>query len=81
MNSLSWGVSYNRLNAFDRRFRGYNMPTETSLSNYIASYTQGVNSSEMLFDDDKNYNPFLDSSKRLALDSGLQLDDYQQHRV
>lgn len=62
MNSLSWGVSYNRLNAFDRRFRGYNMPTETSLSNYIASYTQGVNSSEMLFDDDKNYNPFLDSS-------------------
>lgn len=62
MNSLSWGVSYNRLNAFDRRFRGYNMPTETSLSNYIASYTQGVNSSEMLFDDDKNYNPYLDSS-------------------
>lgn len=62
MNTLSWGVSYNRLNAFDRRFSGYNMPTETSLSNYIASYTQGVNSTEMLFDKDKNYNPYLDSN-------------------
>lgn len=62
MSTLSWGVSYNRLNAFDRRFHGYNMPTQTSLSNYIASYTQGINSSEMLFDKANNYNPYLDSN-------------------
>ena len=62
MNSLSWGVSYNRANAFDRRFHGYNMPTETSLSNYVASFTQGVNSTGMLFDDSKKYNPYLDSN-------------------
>lgn len=62
MSSFSWGVSYNRLNSFDRRFNGYNRPTGTSLSNYIASYTNGVNSSEMLFNKDQNYNPYLDSS-------------------
>ena len=65
MSNLSWGVSYNRINSFERRFNGYNTSTETSLSNYIASYTQGVNSSELLFGHDSNgninYNPYLDS--------------------
>ena len=33
MSNLSWGVSYNRINSFERRFNGYNTSTETSLSN------------------------------------------------
>lgn len=61
MSSLSWGASYNRINAFERRFNGYNMPTSTSLSNYVASFTNGVNSSDLLFEDNK-YNPYLDSN-------------------
>lgn len=62
MSSLQWGVSYNRINSFDRRFQSYNIPTGTSLSNYIASYTNGVPSGSMLFDKSQNYNPYLDSS-------------------
>ena len=63
MKSFSWGVSYNRINVFDRQFSGYNMPTQTSLSNYIASYTNGVNSDNLLFDNQNNYNPYLDSDE------------------
>lgn len=74
MSNFNWGVSYNRLNVFDRRFRGYNRPTDTSLSNYIAAYTQGVNSSDFLFEQGK-YNPYLDSNHDwlsiLAYNSGL----------
>lgn len=62
MKTFNWGFSYNRLASFDRRFDGYNRPTSSSLSNYIASFTQGVNSSDMLFNDNTNYNPYLDSN-------------------
>lgn len=61
LRSFSWGVSYNRLNSFHRRHQGYNMPTETSLSNYIASFTNGVDPSALDFG--TNYNPYLDSSE------------------
>lgn len=59
LRTFNWGVGYSRLAEFDRRFHGYNMPTASSLSNYIASYTNGLNSSDMLFD--SGYNPYLDS--------------------
>lgn len=62
MKSFSWGVSYNRINVFDRQYSGYNMPTQTSLSNYIASFTNGVNSDNLLFEKDK-YNPYLDGNE------------------
>ncbi len=62
MRTFNWGVSYNRLSSFDRRFNGYNRPTDSSLSNYIAGFTDGVDSGTMLFDDSKNYNPYLDSN-------------------
>lgn len=61
MSTFNWGVSYNRLNSFDRRSEGYAMPTQTSLSNYIASYTQGVNSADILMTED--YNPYSQSNE------------------
>lgn len=61
LRSFSWGVSYQRLNAFHRRHEGYNMPTETSLSNYIASYTGGIPSADLM--PSSGYNPYLDSGK------------------
>lgn len=61
LRSLSWGVSYNRLNSFNRRHQGYNMPTETSLSNYIASISDGIDASVLDFG--QNYNPYLDSEE------------------
>lgn len=61
LRTINWGVSYNRLSAFDRRFNGYNNPTSSSLSNYIASFTDGSDSGSMLFDKSQNYDPYLDS--------------------
>ena len=61
MSNFNWGVSYNRLNSFDRLSQGYTNPTSTSLSNYIASYTQGVNSADLLFTD--SYNPYTQSNE------------------
>lgn len=61
LRTFTWGVSYNRLAEHDRRFSGYNNPTSGSLSNYIASFTNGVNSGDMLFNDATKYNPYLDS--------------------
>ncbi len=59
LRSFQWGVSYNRLADVDRLTSGYNRPTGTSLSNYIASYTNGVNSGSLLEDD--GYDPYFDS--------------------
>lgn len=61
LRTFNWGVSYNRLSSFDRRFNGYNLGTASSMSNYIAAITDGVNSGDMLFDKSNNYNPYLDS--------------------
>lgn len=61
LRTIDWGVSYNRLSAFDRRFNGYNGSTSSSLSNYIASFTNGIDSGTMLFDKAQDYNPYLDS--------------------
>lgn len=41
-NSISWGFSYNRLYRFNRTYRGGFDNMQTSLSNYIASITNGV---------------------------------------
>lgn len=59
LRSISWGIGYNRLNSFDRTFRGQNDPTGTSLSNYIAAFTN-VSSDGLLETDD--FNPFLDTN-------------------
>lgn len=61
MKNFNWGVSYSRLNSFDRMSQGYMHPTGTSLSNYIASYTNGVPSSDILLTE--NYNPYSQSGE------------------
>ncbi len=44
-NSISWGFTYNRLYRFNRTYTGGLSNMETSLSNYIASITDGVDPS------------------------------------
>lgn len=58
-NSISWGFNYNRLYRFNRHYRGMNMPMQTSLSNYVASFTNGVQASDLLLTDDSDpYNNY-----------------------
>lgn len=60
LRTFSWGASYNRVASFDRVFNAYNNPTGTSLSNYIAAYTDAPES--VLGSDNWNeYNPYFDS--------------------
>lgn len=61
MKTFAWGASYNRISSFDRVVKGYVPSTMTSLSNYIASYTNGIKASDLDFGD--NYNPYIDSGK------------------
>lgn len=60
METFSWGVTYNRQVSFDRRVSGRAYPVGTSLTDYIASFTNGVFAGDMAFDN--NYNPYLDSN-------------------
>lgn len=61
LQSLAWGVSYNRLSQFDRKMHGYMRNAGASVTNYIASYTNsaGYSPNELNFGD--NYNPYQDS--------------------
>lgn len=60
MKTFNWGVTYNRAASFDRIYRGNVDRTSTSLSNYIASFTNGTPSADMDFGE--NYNPYFDSN-------------------
>ena len=60
LRTFAWGASYNRIASFDRKLHGYNGATSTSLSNYIAAFTNGTPASEMDFTE--NYNPYVDSN-------------------
>lgn len=60
LRTFTWGVSYNRNAEFERRFQGYNYPANGSLTDYIASYTQGTNSDDLVFG--TGFNPYLDSN-------------------
>lgn len=42
LRSIQWGLGYNRLATFDRLVSGYARPTSTSLTNYIAAFSNGV---------------------------------------
>ena len=59
METFQWGVTYGRAVSFDRKYSGYLVPTATSLSNYIASFSNGY--SPEVLDFGKNYNPYRDS--------------------
>ena len=58
--TFSWGFNYNRAVSFDRTVGAYAKSTSTSLTNYIASFTNGTSASDMDFS--TNYNPYLNSS-------------------
>ncbi len=60
LQTFNWGATYNRVSAFDRKTSGYVVPTNTSLSNYIASFTGGISPDELNFS--SSYNPYRDSS-------------------
>lgn len=60
LQTFSWGVTYNRLVSFDRLVSGYTMPVNTSLTNYIAAFTNGTPANDLRFED--NYNPYADSN-------------------
>lgn len=60
METFSWGATYNRVASFDRVVGAYANPVNTSLTNYIAAFTNGVNAADMEFAN--NYNPYFDSN-------------------
>lgn len=59
LSTFSWGVTYNRMASFDRLVGGRANPVGTSLTNYIASFTNGTPAGEMEFTN--SYDPYLDS--------------------
>lgn len=59
LRSFSWGVSYSRLSSFERLGHGYNGTTDGSMTNYIASFTNGTNAADLRFGE--KYNPYFDS--------------------
>ncbi len=59
MPFFQWGASYNRVNSFNRYYRGYFPEIHTSWTNQIANASQGYNPDALL--GTKNYDPFFDS--------------------
>lgn len=55
-NSFSWGFTFDRRFRFNRSYAGGLTPMETSLSNYIASLTNGVN--PYLLNKSDSYDPY-----------------------
>ncbi len=60
MPYFNWGVSYSRIASFNRRYKGYTPQLETSLTNYVASFTNGYDPSTLF--ESNNYTPYYDSS-------------------
>lgn len=61
MKYFQWGLSYSRVAQFDRRTRGTIGNIGNSLSNYVASYTNGTPANALLTGTGNNhYNPYYD---------------------
>ncbi|MBE6304785.1 MAG: hypothetical protein E7082_02515 [Bacteroidales bacterium] len=60
MPYFQWGATYNRVNSFERYYRGYFPEIHTSWSNYVANLSKGYSTSELLGTPD--YDPFFDSN-------------------
>ncbi len=60
MPYFNWGASYNRVNSFNRAYRGYIPQLNGSLSNYIAGYTSAEGWSSDYLTGGTNYNPYMD---------------------
>ena len=59
MPYFQWGVTYNRINSFERYYRGYFPRLDTSWTNYVASVSGGMNPDDLK--GTENYDPFFDS--------------------
>ena len=59
MRTFSWGASFNRVASFDRVYSVYNGTASSSLTDYIAYFTEGTSPDVLGFDND--YNPYWDS--------------------
>lgn len=60
MPFFSWGATYSRVASFDRLYKGYIPSLSTSMTNYIADFSNGYAPSELL--ETSNYNPYWDSN-------------------
>ncbi|MDE6498040.1 MAG: outer membrane protein transport protein, partial [Muribaculaceae bacterium] len=61
MRTFAWGANYNRVSSFDRIIDGYSPALSTSLSNYVAAFTNGTPYQDLEFTD--SYNPYAQSSE------------------
>ena len=61
MPTFSWGVSYNRIASFDRDYNVYNASSPSSLTDYIAAFTNGAKADRLNFG--SGYNPYYDSNE------------------
>lgn len=60
MPYFQWGASYSRLASFDRTYSGSYGSLGTSMSNYIANFSNGYSPSEL--GESNKYNPYWDSN-------------------
>lgn len=60
MPTFSWGVGYNRVASFDRTFSGVVSKLNTSMSDYVANFSDGY--SPEVLGEDTGYNPFYNSN-------------------
>ncbi len=57
MPYFTWGASYSRVASFDRKYRGYIPHLSTSMSNYVANFSSGWTTGELIQED--GYNPYM----------------------
>lgn len=60
MPYFQWGATYNRVNSFERYYRGYFPQINTSWSNYVATLSEGYSTQQLL--GTSSYDPFFDSN-------------------
>lgn len=61
MPYFQWGASYNRVNTFDRYYRGYFPTMNTSWTNFVADFTNSVGYSQKELFGESSYDPFFSS--------------------
>ena len=62
--TFSWGASYSRTASFERQYSGGELAMQTSLSNYITTFTDGISTKYLDFAE--GYNPYKDRSQNAA---------------
>ncbi len=62
MPYFSWGVSYNRIASFTRRYKGFTPQLETSLSNYIADFTTQLGYTPGDLFETNTFSPYFDNN-------------------